>query len=135
MKGSVALMFGLWLFSGQASFGDQEHPDTKTDAQPVKSAAADEPTEEGKKSSGAAKRVAKDQAVAALVEEHNEAVESELDELVCERVRVTGTRRKVQVCKTKREIAAETESAKRMLLQRNKAGSDPAQGTGIGSTN
>jgi len=50
-------------------------------------------------------------------------------------VRVTGTRRKVQVCKTKREILMEQESTRRMLMQRNKAGSDPAQATGVGSNN
>lgn len=99
----------------------------------AEAAASDE--HEAEELTAAEKRAAEDEKVAALVEQHNEGVESDLDEVVCERVRVTGTRRKVQVCKTQRDIIAEQESAKRLIRQRNRAGSGPAQAQGAGAEN
>lgn len=134
---SIGLM-GLLLFSvGSASADQDEDSDTRDTTAEASDTGTEGDTEEinGSGMSGSEKRAAKDQAIAKLVEEHNEAVEKELDEVVCERVSITGTRRKVRVCKTKREIAAEQESAQRMLLQRNRASSDPRQAEGSGATN
>jgi hypothetical protein len=134
---SIGLM-GFLLFSvGSASADQDEDSDTRDTTVEASDTGTEGDTEELDRSgmSGSEKRAAKDQAIAKLVEEHNEAVEKELDEVVCERVSITGTRRKVQVCKTKREVTAEQESAQRMLLQRNRASSDPRQAEGSGATN
>lgn len=119
----------LFLCSNDPIADDAPTPkdDTSEDA------ASDE--QESEEATGAGKRAAKDEEIAALVEQHNEEVDSDLDEVVCERVRITGTRRKVQVCKTKREIIAEQESAKRLLRQRNRASSGPAQAQGSSAGN
>jgi hypothetical protein len=129
-KTTIVLLLSLSLVSVGvvcAAEGDEEAPVAATET-------AEADGKDRKKLTGAEKRAEKDQEIAALVEQYNdEVVETDLDEVVCERIRVTGTRRKVQVCKTKRELLAEQESAQRMLLQRKKAGSDPAQSSGVGS--
>ena len=125
----------MLLLSVLIVFADALADDDEDAAKENATEATETATKESEKLRGAEKRAAEDEAIAALVEQHNNGVDSDLDEVVCERVRVTGTRRKVQVCKTKREILMEQESTRRMLMQRNKAGSDPAQATGVGSNN
>jgi hypothetical protein len=119
---------------GGLSAGATIADETSVDgAEPATNDAYDRAAKDTEKLTATEKKAAEDRSIAALVDEYNQGVEADLDEVVCERIRVTGTRRKVQVCKTKREVLAEQESAKRMLLQRNKAGSDPAHSSGVGS--
>jgi len=131
MSRPVMLLLSVLIVFADAALADDDEDAAKENA----TEATETATKESEKLRGAEKRAAEDEAIAALVEQHNNGVDSDLDEVVCERVRVTGTRRKVQVCKTKREILMEQESTRRMLMQRNKAGSDPAQATGVGSNN
>jgi len=127
---SQTLIMGLAVFLFLVNIGMADQ-DEAGDAEDTTAEASDTGTTDTKELSGSEKRAVKDQAIAELVDEYNEAAETELDEVVCERVRITGTRRKIQVCKTKREIVAEKESAQRMLLQRNRASSDPRQSEGL----
>lgn len=99
----------------------------------TETAAAAQAQDDESKLTGADKKRLQDEAVAAMVEEYNEAVEDDLDEVVCKKQRVTGTRRSVRICKTRREILEEEAAADRALRMRNRAASDPAAAQGMGS--
>jgi len=88
---------------------------------------------EKKPMTGREREQMKDEIIAEMVDDYNEAAESEMDEVVCKKESVTGSRRKVRICKTRREIAEEKAAAQRSLLMRNRAQSDPAASEGMGS--
>ena len=67
-----------------------------------------------------------------MAEEYNEAVEDGLDEVVCKKERVTGSRRTIRVCKTKRELAEEEAASQRAIRMRNRSSSSPAAGERTG---
>lgn len=79
---------------------------------------------------GAEKKELEEQIARIVVEEHNATVDDEMDEVVCRNERVTGTRRKVRVCQTRREIEAEKAASQRLMRERNRRGSSPALATG-----
>lgn len=68
-----------------------------------------------------------------MVEEYNEAVEDGLDEVVCKKERVTGSRRTIRVCITKRKLAEEEAASQRAIRMRNRSSSSPAAGERTGS--
>lgn len=125
----IFCIFTAALFFAGASLADEQDA-TQQDLSGQSDSTT--PAEANTKLSGAEKRRLQDEAVAALVEEHNEAVDDDLDEVVCEKRRVTGTRRTVRVCKTMREIVEEEAAADRALRMRNRASSDPAAAEGMG---
>ena len=61
---------------------------------------------------------------------YNEEVESELDKVVCKKEQVVGSRRKIRVCKTVRQIEEEKEASQRLMMRRNRSGSSPADAEG-----
>lgn len=122
-------VFAIALFCAGASLAAAQ--DTTQEDGPGQSDSTTS-AEASTKLTGAEKRRLQDEAVAALVEEHNEAVDNDLDEVVCEKRRVTGTRRTLRVCKTVREINEEAAAADRALRMRNRAASDPAAAEGVG---
>ena len=79
---------------------------------------------------GAEKKELEEQVARIVVEEHNATVDDEMDEVVCRNERVTGTRRKVRVCKTRRELEEEKAASQRLMRERNRRGSSPALATG-----
>ena len=82
----------------------------------------DEPTNS---LSGRQQREQEDQAWDAAAAEYNAQVESEEDEVICRKEKVVGSRRKVRVCRTVRDIEAEKQASERMLRRRDRTGSGP----------
>jgi hypothetical protein len=122
----LAMMMSV-AFGAQESGQESDRP-----AEPETAAASGQPVEQ-EKLSGSEKKRLQDQAVAAMVEEYNEAVDDDMDEVVCTKERVTGSRRKVRVCKTRRQIAEEQAASKRAIRMRNRSSSGPAEGDRMGS--
>jgi len=81
---------------------------------------------------GAERNARKDMELARAAEEYNAEIESDLDKMVCKKVRVTGSRRKVRVCRTVREIEAEKASTKELMRRLKRSGQTPAQTKGMG---
>jgi hypothetical protein len=78
------------------------------------------------KETGAERNARKDEELAVAATYYNEEVDSELDKVVCKKEQVVGSRRKVRVCKTVREIEEEKEASKRLMMRRNRSGTGPA---------
>lgn len=118
---------GLWilaiLMSG-AALAQQEPSHDEAQAEATKEAA------EVRKETGAERKARQDEAVAELVEEHNEQVESDLDKVVCKKERIVGSRAKKRVCRTVREIEQEKLATERALRQRNRSSTLPAASQG-----
>ncbi len=74
------------------------------------------------------RRSLEDQAWDQAADEYNEQARSEADEVVCERVTVTGSRQKKRICRTVRDIENSEEASKRMLQRSNRSGTVPAPG-------
>ena len=125
------LLILVFLITGNA-WADDEKP-ADEDAPDQEAVEQAQKTEEFKKPTGAARRELEDQIVAAMVEEYNEDVEEDLDEVVCKRERVTGQRTKVRICKTRRQIRADEAATERLLRQRTRASSGPAESAGMGA--
>lgn len=125
-------VIALIVFIAATAWADEKDPADES-APDQESVEVAEKEVEFEKPTGRARRDAEDQVVAAMVEEYNEAVEEDMDEVVCKRERITGQRTKVRVCKTRRQILDEQEATKRLLQQRNRASSGPAQPSGVGS--
>ena len=119
---SAALMLGGHCLADDDSKSKAEADDTVV-----------EDAAEKKPMTGREREQMKDEIIAEMVDDYNEAAESEMDEVVCKKESVTGSRRKVRICKTRREIAEEKAAAQRSLLMRNRAQSDPAASEGMGS--
>ena len=101
--------------------------DTTTEAQAI-DAAASPASEEADKLTAAQRKELEDQAWNQAAEEYNEQARSEADEVVCERVTITGSRQKKRVCRTVRDIEDSEEASKRMLKRSNRSGTVPAAG-------
>jgi myo-inositol-hexaphosphate 3-phosphohydrolase len=82
---------------------------------------------------GEQRRALDDQAWNQAAEEYNEQARSEADEVVCERVTVTGSRQKKRICRTVRDIENSEEASQRMLKRSNRSGTVPAAGELQGS--
>ena len=78
----------------------------------------------------AEKKALEEQQVAEIVDEYNDTVDDDLDEVVCKKERVTGSRRSVRVCKTRRAIQEEQEASKRLMHARSRRGASPALPSG-----
>ena len=78
------------------------------------------------KETGAERNARKDEELAVAATYYNEEVDSELDKVVCKKEQVVGSRRKIRVCKTVREIEEEKEASKRLMMRRNRSGTGPA---------
>jgi len=78
------------------------------------------------KETGAERNARKDEELAVAASHYNEEVASELDKVVCKKEQVVGSRRKVRVCKTVREIEEEKEASQRLMMRRNRSGTGPA---------
>jgi len=129
MKYASILMVAIILLSTAGMADEQSDAKDKAAEQTEPATAA----QDEEKLSGAEKERQKDEAIAALVEEYNAGVDTDLDEVVCEKRRVTGSRRKVRVCQTRREILEEEAAAERAMRMRNRSSSDPAASQGMGS--
>lgn len=81
---------------------------------------------------GAERNARKDMELARAAQAYNEEVESDLDKVICKKVRVTGSRRKVRVCQTVREIEAEKASTKEFMRRLKRSGQTAAQTGGQG---
>jgi len=81
---------------------------------------------------GAERNERKDMELARAAQIYNEEVESDLDKVICKKVRVTGSRRKVRVCQTVREIEAEKASTKELMRRLKRSGQTAAQTKGMG---
>jgi len=80
---------------------------------------------------GAERNARKDAELARAAQIYNEEVESDLDKVICKKVQVTGSRRKVRVCQTAREIEAEKASTKEFMRRLKRSGQTAAQTTGL----
>lgn len=80
---------------------------------------------------GAERNERKDMELARAARIYNEEVESDLDKVICKKVQVTGSRRKVRVCQTVREIEAEKASTKEFMRRLKRSGQTAAQTTGL----
>ena len=118
----TALLLMLIIFgASSASAQDDARKDDEAKAEAPKTEAA---TAEGryiKDLTAKEKHQLEDQIAAEVVSEHNALAESELDEVVCKKVIVTGCRQKKRVCKTKRQIQAEEADKRALLRQRNRS--------------
>jgi len=86
---------------------------------------------DGRELTGAEKKELEEQVARIVVEEHNANVDDEMDEVVCRNERVTGTRRKVRVCKTRRELEDEKAASQRLMRERARRGNSPSLPTGV----
>lgn len=125
------MVTGLALFLA-ASLNAQENRQAGERAASETNEVAEKSVEERELTAAEKKRL-EDEVVSAMVEEYNEAVEDDLDEVVCKKERVTGSRRTVRVCKTRREIAEEEAASQRAIRMRNRSSSSPAAGERMGS--
>jgi len=138
------LLFGL-IFAVSGFVLAEEEPvqpnevDTKTepaheaaDARTSEAIAIDvdasHASEEADRLTAAQRKELDDQAWDQAAEEYNEQARSEADEVVCERVTVTGSRQKKRICRTVRDIENSEEASKRMLKRSNRSGTVPAPG-------
>ena len=115
----ILIIFG----ASSASAQDDASKDDQANAEAPKTETA---TEEGryiKDLTAKEKHQLEDQIAAEIVAEHNALTESELDEVVCEKVIVTGSRQKKRVCKTRRQIQAEEAGKRALMRQRNRSSS------------
>lgn len=78
------------------------------------------------KETGAERNARKDEELAVAASYYNEEVDSELDKVVCKKEQVVGSRRKVRVCKTVRQIEEEKAASQRLMMRRNRWGTSPA---------
>jgi len=125
----------IWVLSISLLFAGQCLADEDEDAKEAKAAekeAVEEVAEE-RKLTGAEKRALEEEVVAGMVDSYNEGVETDLDEVVCTKEAVTGSRRKIRICKTRREIAEEQAAAQRALSMRSRSSSMPAASQGVGA--
>jgi len=125
------LLLLVFLVTGNAWAEDQKPADE--DAPDHEAVEKAQNTDELKKPTGGARRELEDQIVAAMVKEYNEEVEKDLDEVVCKRESVTGRRTKIRICKTRRQIRSDEAATKRLLQQRTRASSGPAESAGVGA--
>ena len=122
----ITLILILSLFAANYAIAqDDEKKEDKTKTEAPKAEVAAEEGRYIKDLTGKEKRQLEDQIAAEVVAEHNEAAENDLDEVVCKKVTVTGSRQKKRVCQTKREIQAEEQSTRQMMRQRNRSSSVP----------
>lgn len=141
---SETLLFGLILAFSAAVLAEeepgqpQEHDpvaesanrvedDSTTEAQAT-DVATSPAGEEVENLTAAQRKKLEDEAWNRAVEEYNEQARSEADEVVCERVTVTGSRQKKRICRTVRDIENSEEASKRMLKRSNRSGTVPAAG-------
>lgn len=103
----------------------QDVADSKPESHPEPAAKEVQEGKYIKDLTGKEKRQLEDQLAAEVVAEHNAEVENDLDEVVCKKVTVTGSRKKQRVCQTRREIQAEEAATKQMMRQRNRSSSVP----------
>lgn len=68
----------------------------------------------------------------AVIDEHVKAVEDEMDEVVCRKEQVAGSRRKIRGCKTRRELDEERAVTERLMRFRTRRGASPGAGGGQG---
>jgi len=121
------LVAGLALLLAVATNAQESEEPAESAVTAATEKAAEKPAEQ-RELTGAEKKRLEDQIVSSMVEEYNEAVEDDLDEVVCKKERVTGSRRAVRVCKTRREIAEEEAASQRALRMRNRSSSSPDGG-------
>ena len=81
---------------------------------------------------GAERNIRKDLELARAADAYNEAVEVDLDKVVCKKIQITGSRRKQRVCKTVREIEAEKASTNELFRRLKRSGVGAEQTTGQG---
>jgi uncharacterized protein YcbK (DUF882 family) len=123
----IMWILGLTLvLSGPCLADDEKDEDKKDTLESVVAEAAD-----GKELTGAEKKELEEQVARIVVEEHNANVDDEMDEVICRNERVTGTRRKVRVCKTRREIEEEKAASRRLMRERSRRGSSPSLPAGV----
>jgi len=104
--------------------------DDEDEKEKVAEAEAKEGVHPAQELTGAEKKTREEQIARIVVESHNATVDDEMDEVICRNERVTGTRRKVRVCQTRREIEAEKAATQRLMRERNRRGSSPSLATG-----
>ena len=126
----ITLMLILSLFAASNVIAqDKDDKDDKAKAKTETEAPKEEATaQEGryiKDLSAKEKHQLEDQLAAEVVAEHNAETESDLDEVVCKKVTVTGSRQKKRLCRTKREIQQEEASTRQMMRMRNRSSSVP----------
>lgn len=121
----LLIITGLSLLLTGPCLADDEDEKKKT-----VEAATEERRHPAEELTGAEKKELEEQIARIVVEDHNATVDDEMDEVICRNERVTGTRRKVRVCQTRREIAEEKAATQRLLRERSRRGSSPALATG-----
>ncbi len=125
MKITLILILSLFAVSNViAQEKDEENDKAKVDAPKEETV-----VEEGryiKDLTAKEKHQLEDQLAAEVIAALNEQAENDLDEVVCKKVTVTGTRQKKRFCRTKREIQAEEAAMRQMMRMRNRSSSVPA---------
>lgn len=124
----ITLMLILSLFAASnviAQDKDDKDDKAKTETEAPKEEATVQEGRYIKDLSAKEKHQLEDQVAAEVVAAHNAEAESELDEVVCEKVTVTGSRQKKRLCRTKREIQQEEASTRQMMRMRNRSSSGP----------
>lgn len=124
MKWITIISISLFLTGTCLADDEKDEKDKPAEAE------ASEQVHPAEELTGAEKKELEEQIARIVVEEHNATVDDEMDEVVCRNERVTGTRRKVRVCQTRREIEAEKAASQRLMRERNRRGSSPALATG-----
>jgi len=122
----ILSILGLSLVLTGPCLADDEKAEKETTAETE----AKEQIHPAEELTGAEKKELEEQIARIVVEEHNATVDDEMDEVICRNERVTGTRRKVRVCQTRREIEAEKAATQRLMRERSRRGSSPALATG-----
>jgi hypothetical protein len=117
-------LFALVAFVAGPVFAEDE--EAEDSAAEVEASQAKVVDNDDLKETGAERNARKDEELAVAATYYNEEVESELDKVVCKKEQVVGSRRKIRVCKTVREIEEEKEASKRLMMRRNRSGTGPA---------
>ena len=121
------LLLIVFIVFPLTSIADDETTEAASEAEALVDAA------EERELTGAEKKELEDRIVESVVEEHNLSVEDDMDEVICKKERVTGSRRTIRVCKTRREIEEEKAASQRLMRERTRRGSSPTVGGSQGA--